>query len=385
MQGKIVALVVAGGTGRRAGGPVPKQFAPAGGKALLHHAAKALASHPKIGAVQVVIHPDYHAEYEAAVAGLTLLPAVHGGAERQDSVRLGLKALEKQKPDYVLVHDAARPFLTHAMIDKLIEALTPSTASVPTLPVADTVRRLKDGKLSDVPREQLLRFQTPQAFPFKTLLELHGTSPAYATDDIALWVAAGKVVKYITGSETLRKVTSADDMAWAQQQANGQMRTSVGSGFDVHAFIEGDGVTVGGIAIAHDKKLDGHSDADVALHALVDAMLGALSEGDIGQHFPPNDARWKGADSAVFVREALKKMHARGGSIEQADITIICEAPKIGPHRDAMRANIAQLLEVPLDYVSVKATTTEQLGFTGRREGMAAQATVTLRLPRGEM
>ncbi|MEJ0009098.1 MAG: 2-C-methyl-D-erythritol 2,4-cyclodiphosphate synthase [Alphaproteobacteria bacterium] len=411
---RIFALIVAAGTGARAVGPVPKQYLPIAGRPMLRFSMAALAGHGRIEAVQVVIARGHEKYYEQAAASFIpppaggrlgggpgqgsalprphpnpppmgegiLLPPVIGGVERQDSVRAGLAALAAHRPDYVLIHDAARPFLTHGVIDRLLAKMAADKGVVPALKLADTVRRLENGKWEEVDRHGLLRMQTPQLFPYGKLCELQKEDIAVFTDDAGLWLAEGLALDYALGEEGLRKVTTHEDIAWAESFARG--RIAVGSGFDVHRLAAGGGskgIMLGGVAIAHDKVLEGHSDADVVLHALTDAILGAIGEGDIGMHFPPGDEQWKGADSAQFVREALRLTSARGGRIAHADVTIICEAPKIGPHRDAMRARIAELLALSPAQVSVKATTTEGLGFTGRGEGIAAQATVTLELP----
>lgn len=379
----IAALIVAAGTGQRAGGGTPKQYRLLAGKPMLRHSVERLLSHPSISAVRVIIHPDHADHYAVAVDGLTLAPPVIGGAERADSVGLGLNAIASEHPDYVLVHDAARPFISHTVIDRLLAELTDDTAVVPALPVADTVRRFEGGRWQEVPRDGLMRIQTPQAFPYRLLARMHNDRTANVTDDAALWVDAGLALRYVEGEERLHKMTTEDDML----RADLHRRVATGSGFDVHQLMPagaGHAIRIGGIDIPHDHKLHGHSDADVVLHALVDALLGALGAGDIGSHFPPGDAQWKGADSKIFVHEAVRLVNARGGRIQHVDVTIICEAPKIGPHRDAMRHAIAGLLAVPLSHVSVKATTTEQLGFTGRKEGIAAQAIATLNLPAEE-
>lgn len=391
---RIFALIVAAGSGSRAGGDVPKQYARVGGKALLRYSIEALASHPRIAGVQVVIHREHEALYREAIAPRTthdsrltkLLPPVLGGAERSDSVLAGLEALAPHAPDYVLIHDAARPFLRQEMITEILTKLAPDTAIVPAIAVPDTVRRLEDGAWSDVARAGLMRIQTPQAFAFETLKKIYATGAA-STDDAAIWLAAGLKLAYVPGDEELRKVTNADDLCWAEQKAqqkNAPTRSVVGMGFDVHALMpagENHVIRLGGIDIAHDHKLHGHSDADVVLHAIVDALLGTIGAGDIGTHFPPSDARWKGADSATFIEEARAQVAARGGVISHLDVTIIGERPHIAPHRDAMRARIAALLKLPITRVSVKATTTEKLGFTGRGEGIAAQAVATVSLP----
>lgn len=362
---KIAALIVAAGKGTRAGGALPKQYQALAGKPMLAHSAQTLASHPAISSIVVVISPEHEALYKSKMAGV---PYAHGGAERQDSVRLGLEALAKENPDYVLIHDAARPFLSNAVIGRIVAALS-KDAVIPVLGVADTVRT-KEGVTID--RNMLLRIQTPQAFPFSRILDLHQkqTAGGPATDDAELWMRANGKVVYVEGEERNRKMTLAADM-------NNPV-TRVGMGYDVHTLIAGDAIILGGVKIPHTHTLEGHSDADVVLHALVDAILGALGEGDIGVHFPPSDAKWKGADSAAFVEHTYQLMQKNNASLTHLDITIICEAPKIGPHREAMRKRIAQLLHTDISHISVKATTTEGLGFTGRGEGIAAQAVATV-------
>lgn len=386
---RTVAIIVAAGQGARAGGALAKQYQPIAGKPMLWYSMEALLTHPAIAAVQVVIHPQHGALYQESVALLQkspqtqkLLPPVFGGEQRSDSVRAGMAALGVHTPDRVLIHDAARPFLSHAVIDGILAALTSDVAVVPALALHDTVRRLSDHRWSDVAREGLWRIQTPQAFPFAAFSAVINRA-GNATDDAALWLAAGHQLIYSNGDESLRKVTTATDIAWAEQ--NIPTRSAVGMGFDVHALVpSGDRGTIrlGGIDIPCEYRLHGHSDADVLLHATVDALLGAIADGDIGQHFPPTDARWKGADSALFVTETLKKLRARGGMIQHLDLTLIGEVPKVSPHREAIRTRVAQLLEMPVAHVSMKATTTERLGFTGREEGIAAQAIATVVVPR---
>ncbi len=386
---RIHALVVAAGIGKRVGGSVPKQYVPVAGQKLLIFSLKSLFSHPNIGGVQVVIHPDHAELYADATRDLKLPPPIHGGAERSDSVRAGLAALAADAPDYVLIHDAARPFLSRRILDDLIAQLSPDAAVIPALPVADTVRRFEGQNWQEISRDGLLRIQTPQAFPYRTLCKIMGvggaSAPVTATDEAALWLAAGLPLRYVQGDEDLRKVTNAADIAWAENHARTATRLAVGMGYDVHALIPAgpeNTIRLGGIAISHTHQLDGHSDADVVLHAIVDALLGTIAAGDIGSFFPPTDARWKGANSAIFIEEARAQVASRGGVIEHLDVTIIGEEPKISPHREAMRASIAGLLKLPLSHVSIKATTTEKLGFTGRKEGLAAQATATVSLPR---
>jgi 2-C-methyl-D-erythritol 4-phosphate cytidylyltransferase/2-C-methyl-D-erythritol 2,4-cyclodiphosphate synthase len=380
MTGKpsIAALIVAAGQGVRSGGGVPKQYRRIGGKAVLAHAVDALARHPAIGSVQVVIgagQEDLHAE---AVGGRALPPPVTGGATRRDSVIAGLAAIDT---DIVLIHDAARPFPPVAVIDRLIAALDGSDGAVPALAVADTLAK-GDALLGDaVPRDGLHRVQTPQAFRRADILAAHRAwDPAReATDDAQVARAHGLSVAIVEGDRNLEKLTFAADFEAAEERMAMISRTAMG--FDVHGFTAGDGVQLGGVRIAHDRALAGHSDADVALHALTDALLGTIAAGDIGSHFPPSDQRWKGADSAMFLAHARDLVAAAGGIVDFVDLTIICEAPKVGPHRAAIRDRIAALLGLTAGQVSVKATTTERLGFTGRREGIAAQAVATVRVP----
>jgi 2-C-methyl-D-erythritol 4-phosphate cytidylyltransferase/2-C-methyl-D-erythritol 2,4-cyclodiphosphate synthase len=381
---RIYALIVAAGTGSRAGGDLPKQYHALGGRAMLRHSVEALLHHHAIAGVQVVIHPEHYDLYAQSVDGLAVLPQVYGGSERSDSVRAGLNALAPHQPDYVLIHDAARPFLSTTMLDAIIAKLSPDGAAVPALAAADTLRRHVAGGWEEIPRAGVMRIQTPQAFPFAALKKIYAQGAA--TDDAALWLAAGFALDYVTGSEELRKVTTAEDIAWAEKKFASTRRVVVGMGYDVHALMPSGSagvIRLGGIDIENAHKLHGHSDADVVLHAIVDALLGSISAGDIGSHFPPTDARWKGANSAIFIEEARAQVVARGGEIQHLDITIIGEQPKISPHRDAMRQAIAQLLHLPLARVSVKATTTEKLGFTGREEGIACHAVATVSLPEG--
>lgn len=384
------ALIVAAGRGSRAGGEKPKQYQMLGGKPLLRHSIEVFLSHAAIARVSVVIHPDDSAAYAEAIRGLEneprLAPPCLGGAARQDSVRLGLEALALIKPAAVMIHDAARPFIRQKSISALLEMLKQAPGAILAIPVVDTLKRDDQGKArSGVERQGLWRAQTPQAFRFADILTAHRQAAGLAlTDDAAVAEQAGLAVQLVAGSEENFKVTEPEDFARAERQLMMQradIRT--GQGFDVHAFSDEPGrkLTIGGMVIPHDRGLAGHSDADVALHALTDAILGALGEGDIGQHFPPSDARWKNADSAAFLRHAVDLVTRRDGMISHCDITIICEAPKIGPHREAMRARIAGIMGLAPDRVSVKATTTEKLGFTGRREGIAAQAVATIRLP----
>jgi len=374
---RVAALIVAAGQGVRSGGGLPKQYRPIGGKAMIAHAIDALAGHPAIDFVQLVIGHD-QAELLAAAIGERDLPApVVGGASRRDSVIAGLEAIEAE---IVLIHDAARPFLPAGVIDRLIAAMDGSDGAVPTIPVADTLAR-GDAILGEtVPRDGLHRIQTPQAFRRDAILAAHRAWDASreATDDAQVARAAGLSVAIVAGDTALDKLTFAGDFDTAERRI---MTSRTAQGLDVHGFAAGDAVQLGGVRIAHDRALAGHSDADVALHALTDALLGTIAAGDIGSHFPPSDPQWKGANSEIFLAHARELVARAGGIIDFVDLTIICEAPKVGPHREAIRDRIAAMLGVGAGQVSVKATTTERLGFTGRREGIAAQAIATVRMP----
>ena len=374
---RVAALIVAAGNGSRAGQQLPKQYSCVGGKSVLAHAIDALAAHPAIEAIQVVIGEGQSRLYAEAVADRSLLPPVTGGAARRDSVMAGLRAIDAE---IVLVHDAARPFLPPAVIDRLLQALETHEGAVPGLPVADTLTT-RDG--TPVPREGLMRVQTPQAFRRAALVAAHqGWDAAHeATDDAQMVRATGGSVAIVEGAASLEKLTYPEDFMAAEARLAPQMISRTALGFDVHAFAEGDGVWLGGVHIPHTRTLAGHSDADVALHALTDALLGTIGEGDIGSHFPPSDPQWRGAASHLFLTHAVDLVKARGGRIDHVDVTIICEEPKVGPHRPAIRARIAALLGLQEMDVSIKATTTEKLGFTGRREGIAAQAAASVRLP----
>lgn len=380
------ALIVAAGRGERAGGDAPKQYAVIAGKALLAHAIDALAAHPGIDAVQVVIGAGQEDLYTGAIGDRTLPPPVIGGVTRRESVLRGLEAIASHAPGRVLIHDAARPIIPVTVIHRLLAALEGAGAAVPALPVVDSLARGGDMLGDPVTRDGLLRVQTPQAFRFPLILAAHRAWPAdrEATDDAQVARAAGLHVATVPGDPMLDKVTHPADMAAAAVRLARPLVTRTGLGFDVHVFGPGDGIMLGGVFIAHDHALIGHSDADVALHALTDALLGAICDGDIGTHFPPSDPRWKGADSGRFLDHARSLVAQRGGRIDHVDVTVICERPKVGPHRDAIRTRIAGLLQVREGQVSIKATTTERLGFTGRGEGIAAQAVATIRIPETE-
>jgi 2-C-methyl-D-erythritol 4-phosphate cytidylyltransferase/2-C-methyl-D-erythritol 2,4-cyclodiphosphate synthase len=383
---RVVALVVAAGRGNRFGGELPKQWLELDGRPLLRHALGALAAHPDIAEVRAVIHPDDRARYEAASAGLRLNPPIMGGATRQESVRLGLEALaEDSAPDIVLIHDGARPFVDPGLIHRVLKSLKTNKGAIPALPVHDTLKRGKDGMIVGTePRDGLFRAQTPQGFHFTEILEAHrAASGRELTDDAAVLEASGGVVALVEGAEDNVKITTRRDLARAAARFERPGEVRVASGYDVHRFDEGDFVTLCNIQVPHTHGLEGHSDADAALHALTDALLGCIAAGDIGRHFPPTDPRWKGADSALFLSYVAELVAAAGGRIQHVDITLICERPKIGPHRAAMVARVAEILQLSESRVSVKATTTEGLGFTGRQEGIAAQATATVVIPSG--
>jgi 2-C-methyl-D-erythritol 4-phosphate cytidylyltransferase/2-C-methyl-D-erythritol 2,4-cyclodiphosphate synthase len=380
----VYALVVAAGRGSRFGATLPKQYLPLGGVGVLRHAVAALSDHPRVSNVLVTIRPEDRALFDSAVAGLCLLPPVGGGSTRQDSVRLGLEALAVYHPEHVLIHDAARPFPDARLIDRVIDALERAPAAIPCLPLRDTIKRGEDGFIrATIDRSALWRAQTPQGFHFAAILAAHQAAKGCAlTDDAAVAEAAGLVPLIVGGSEDNLKVTTQEDLAAAERLiAARQGDFRVGQGFDVHAFGPGDHISICGIKISHDASLVGHSDADVGLHALTDAVLGAIGAGDIGIHFPPSDPRWRGAASDQFLRHAADLVRRQSGTITGVDVTIICERPKIGPHRAAMIEQVATILGISPARVSVKATTTDRLGFTGRGEGVAAQAVATVRLP----
>ena len=416
-SGRIAALLVAAGSGSRAGGELPKQFRSLAGRPLLAHALDGLR-HRRIDTIQVVIGAGQEPAYREAVGARALPPPLTGGATRQQSVRNGLEALARAGGvGRVLIHDAARPFLPPAVVDRLLDALDASCGAVPVLPVADTLARHNPppctqrgarggyfstdtdvsatpptpnpspdsgrGKLGDVvPRADLVRVQTPQAFRFPDIVRAHASwTGGEATDDAQVARAAGLSVATVAGDPILEKLTYEEDFARAEASLDGRLQPRTGFGFDVHTFGPGDGLWLGGVRLPHDRGLVGHSDADVLLHALTDALLGALAAGDIGDHFPAGDPQWRGAPSSRFLEHARNLVEQAGGRIVHADMTIICEAPRIGPSRQAMRERIAALLRLPVQRISIKATTTERLGFVGRGEGIAVQAVATVRLP----
>jgi 2-C-methyl-D-erythritol 4-phosphate cytidylyltransferase/2-C-methyl-D-erythritol 2,4-cyclodiphosphate synthase len=401
----VAALIVAAGRGTRAAeaggadasvadaGVVPKQYRELGGLPMLARSIGAFAGHPDVDAVTVVINPDDAELYAAAAAPFSarLRAAVPGGARRQDSVRLGLEALaESDAPSAVLIHDAARPFAGADLIARVIAGLAHDAGALPCLPVTDTLKRGADGRVTGtVDRTELWRAQTPQGFRFDEILAAHRAAAQdptlHFTDDASVAEWYGLDVALVEGAEDNRKLTTAEDFRVADEMLRGAGRAAttprVATGYDVHAFGPGDAVMLAGVRIPHTQALTGHSDADVALHALTDALLGTIGAGDIGVHFPPSDARWRGAASEIFLKHAASLIAERGGMIVHVDLSLICEAPRIGPYRDAMRARIAALLGLRDSQVSIKATTNEGLGFIGRGEGIAAMATATVTLP----
>jgi len=380
----VYALVVAAGRGSRFGGPLPKQYLPLAGASILRYAVAAFAEHLEIAGVMVAIRPEDKALFEKSVKGLRAVSPVAGGAARQDSVRLGLEALAAYRPKSVLIHDGARPFPDRRLIDRVIDGLDRAPAAIPCLPLRDTIKRAEGGTIREtVDRSALWRAQTPQGFHFETILGAHRDAIGRdLTDDAAVAEAAGILPLIVDGSEDNLKVTTPDDLVAAERllaARHGDVR--VGQGLDVHPFAPGDHLWICGVRIPHGMGLVGHSDADVGLHALTDAVLGAIGAGDIGMHFPPDDPRWRGAPSERFLSHAADLVRTRGGVVAAVDVTLVCERPKIAPHRAAMVERIAAILGIVAGRVSVKATTTEKLGFTGRAEGIAAQAVATVRLP----
>ena len=380
-----IAIIVASGRGQRFGGGRPKQYMPLLGEALLRHTLKCFAGHRDVTGVRVVIHPDDRALYDEASAGLDLMPPVTGGETRQDSGRLGLESLAGKPPEKVLIHDGARPLVDADVISRVIRALDHEAGALPVLPVADTLKRVQGETVGEtVDRKGLYRAQTPQGFLYEGILSAHRRFEGEAmTDDAAIAEAAGMSVAIVTGDEENIKVTAKDDLKRAERQLMGALRPRTGMGFDVHRLEKVDdtghaGLVLMGLALPEPFRMIGHSDADVGLHAITDALLGALAIGDIGSHFPPSDPKWKGADSAIFLNHAVDEVIGAGGIIEHVDVTLICERPKIGPYRPAMTERLSELLRMSSDRISVKATTTERLGFTGRGEGIAAQAIATI-------
>ncbi len=381
----VGALVVAAGRGSRLGGDLPKQYLPLGPWPMLRFSLARLAAHPRVRVVRAVIHPDDRDLFAQAAEGLDLAEPVAGGATRQESVRMGLESLADGDLDAVLVHDGARPFLDAALIDRVLDRLAEADGAIPAVPVSDTLKRVDAAHhiRETVPRSGLWRAQTPQGFRLAALRRAHAQAAGgpELTDDAQVAEAAGLTVDVVQGAETNVKITTPEDRARAQRWLQDRAETRVGTGFDVHAFADAPGpVRLCGVDVPHDHGLAGYSDADVGLHVVVDAVLGALAAGDIGQHFPPSDPQWRDADSAVFVERVRELVAARGAAIVNVDVTLICERPKLGAFREAMAARVAELLGIERGRVSVKATTTERLGFTGRREGIAGQCAASLRV-----
>jgi 2-C-methyl-D-erythritol 4-phosphate cytidylyltransferase/2-C-methyl-D-erythritol 2,4-cyclodiphosphate synthase len=385
---RVAAVIVAAGRGTRTGMAYPKQYRALNGAPIVRNSIRAFAAHPQVDLVQPVIHAGDAARFAAATKGLDLAQPVPGGATRQGSVRAGLEALATHAPQIVLVHDAARPFVSDALVSRAIAAAVAHGAAIPALPVTDTVKLVdaQDIVTATLDRSRLRTVQTPQAFAYGALLDAHRRAADAGredfSDDAALAEWAGLRVSVFAGEKGNVKMTTADDFARAESEfaaSLGDVRTGIG--YDIHAFEDGDHVWLGGIRIPHTRKLSGHSDADVALHALVDAILGALADGDIGVHFPPTDERWRGASSDKFLAFAVERVKARGGMISHLDVAIVAEAPKVNPRRDEMRARIAQIAGIAVDRVGVKATTNEKLGAIGSGLGIAAYATATIRLP----
>ena len=391
----VAAIVVAAGRGTRVGGETPKQYRMLAGKPVIVHALRIFLVHPSVETVLPVVHADDRSRFDGAVsaAGLPsekLRAPVPGGATRQDSARRGLEALVGEAPNLVLVHDAARPFLTSDLVGRAIAAGREHGAAVPGIPVTDTVKVVDErARVIETPdRSQLRAVQTPQAFAFAALLDAHRRAAQAGlqdfSDDGALAEWAGLPVIVFDGEPGNIKLTREADFSDAERRLGGAGTSAVlrvGTGFDVHALTDGDHVWLGGVRITAERGVVAHSDGDVVLHALTDAVLGAIAEGDIGVHFPPSDPQWRGASSDRFLAFAAEQVRLRGGTIDNLDVTVLCEAPRIGPHREIIRGTIAAIAGVPVGAVSVKATTTERLGFIGRGEGIAAQAIAAVRLP----
>ena len=378
---ETVALIVSAGRGRRISGITPKQYLPLGGETILSKTARIFIDHSEIDAVRIVIHPDDQELYDAAISGLTLLSPVHGGAERQDSVRKGLESLEEFSPMNVLIHDSVRPFVSHTLIDRILNLLEDGKGCVPGLPIMDAIKMVDDGQIvKSLERPKTWRIQTPQGFRFTQILAAHrsliGNNLA---DDAAVAEAYGLSVEVVQGSLDNEKITSKEDLEKAMQKHSLKLPDiRVGNGYDVHRFSKGDFVTICGINIPFSFALEGHSDADVGLHALTDAILGALGKGDIGEYFPSTDEQWKNGSSDIFLKHAGEILSSMNGSVQNLDITIICEEPKISPYRDEMKNNVSAILSISPSRVNVKGKTNERLGFIGRKEGIAAQATATI-------
>jgi len=399
-----IALIVAAGSGERLGGNVPKQYLNLSGKPILRHSVQTFLNHPRVDAVCVVYNPEFQELYNNAVDDLSILPPVSGGKTRQESVRLGLENIEKYAPQKVLIHDAARPLVDNRIISNIIDALDSSTGVIPAIAVDDTIKTVENGKIiSTLPREKLMRAQTPQGFVFSEIVSANNAvnrepcsvnnteprntnnAPPIFTDDASLFEHIGKPVSIVAGSQNNFKITTYEDLKRAEIVMADMFETRVGMGFDAHKFCapkqqNNNHIMLCGTPVPHEFSLEGHSDADVGIHASVDAILGAISAGDIGTHFPPSEKKWKDADSSIFLAHTAKLLSENEAQIINLDVTIICEKPKILPHREKMCVQLAKILGIQNSRVSVKATTTEGMGFTGRSEGIAAQAVVSIRV-----
>jgi 2-C-methyl-D-erythritol 4-phosphate cytidylyltransferase/2-C-methyl-D-erythritol 2,4-cyclodiphosphate synthase len=380
-----IALIVAAGSGSRIGGEMPKQYRNIGGIAMLRRTIMAFKNNPKIDKIRVVFNEKDGDLYQSATAGLDILPPIQGGKTRQDSVRLGLESLLAFAPEKVLVHDAARPFISNEIINNVIDGISKNKGVVPAINICDTIKKCSGGKIVEtVSRENLVSVQTPQGFLYQEILDAHQQVIGKSfTDDAAIFESLGFEVAVVAGAVDNFKVTESYDFERAERMMIAETRT--GTGFDVHKFVDAkssdNNIIICGVKVPHDKSLEGHSDADVGIHAVVDALLGAIAAGDIGEHFPPSEAKWKGVDSAVFLEHARDLVAQKNGRIINVDVTIICERPKLMPYKKEMAVRLAEILEIDSERVSVKATTTEGLGFTGRGEGIAAQAVVSCQLP----
>ncbi len=387
----VAAVIVAGGSGLRAGGEKPKQYQLIGGKPMIRWTLEAFLSHPAVKHLQAVIGEGHEALFGDAASGLHLPPPVIGGVSRQESCRLGVEACAVVTPRKILIHDAARPFISHGVISNVVAELDRADAVIPGLPVADTIKFAPGGFIErTVDRSAMWFVQTPQGFSYSKILDAHRQAVRESrdgfTDDAAVAEYAGLPVRIVNGDQANKKLTTAHDMDIANQQLTAlhfaeRPDVRMGQGIDFHVFEKGNSVTLCGVSIPHTHRLKGHSDADVAMHALTDAIFGAIGEGDIGVHFPPSDAQWKGAASSIFLRKAMGLLGKRNGIIANADLTILAEAPKISPHLTVMKGNLSALLQITADRIAIKATTTEKMGAIGRKEGMAAYATVIVRLP----
>ncbi len=384
---KTAVIVVAAGRGSRAALDVPKQYASVGGEPVLRRTIRAFASHEGIDAILTVIGDGDATRYDETVRGLAkLLPPVVGGATRQQSVMKGLEALAAEPPSLVLIHDAARPFVSADVIGNVIDACDEATGAIPVVAITETVKRVEAGAVTDtIPREALATAQTPQGFPYAALLDAHRSAAkagrADLTDDAAVAALAGLAVRAVEGDRANMKITTPADFSAAERMLSTAVETRTGHGFDVHTFGPGKSVWLCGVEVPHERSLSGHSDADVALHALTDALLGTIGDGDIGMHFPPSDPKWKGASSDRFLADAVRRVREKGGRIVNLDVTLVCEAPKISPYREKMQARVAEIAGITADRVGVKATTSEKMGFVGRGEGIVAMAIATVVLP----